>query len=80
MLNESALLQFIEERLGVEAGAADASTLLFSSGLIDSAGMVELVAYVESVAGVRFAPEDITLDNLDSIAAILAFVAAANGA
>jgi acyl carrier protein len=38
--------------------------------------MVDLIMFVEDAAGFRLHPTDITLDNLDSIARILAFVEA----
>lgn len=75
-LNQEGLLQFMESKLGVDTGELDADTPLFSSGIIDSSGMVELIVYVESAADVKFAPDDISLDHLDSIGRILSFVAA----
>jgi acyl carrier protein len=74
-INKTNLLAFMEEKLGVETTEVDGDTPLFSSGIIDSAGMVELIVFVESTAGVKFTPDDITLDHLDSIDRILSFVA-----
>jgi len=74
-LNKDGLLQFMEKKLGVDTSQVDADTPLFSSGIIDSTGMVELIVFVESAAEVKFSPDDITLDNLDSIGRILNFVA-----
>lgn len=73
------LLQFMENKLGVDTSQLDADTPLFSSGIIDSTGMVELIVFVESAAEVKFSPDDITLDNLDSIGRILNFVADGHG-
>jgi acyl carrier protein len=73
------LLQFMENKLGVDTSQVDADTPLFSSGIIDSTGMVELIVFVESAAEVKFSPDDITLDNLDSIGRILNFVADGHG-
>ena len=73
------LLQFMENKLGVDTSHVDADTPLFSSGIIDSTGMVELIVFVESAAEVKFSPDDITLDNLDSIGRILNFVADGHG-
>jgi acyl carrier protein len=75
-LGKELLLNFVEDRLGVDALAVDEDTPLFSSGMIDSASMVDLIVFVESEGGVRFGPDDVTLDNLDSIGRILNFVAA----
>lgn len=74
-LSKDGLLQFMENKLGVDTSQVDADTPLFSSGIIDSTGMVELIVFVESAAEVKFSPDDITLDNLDSIGRILTFVA-----
>jgi len=74
-LSKDGLLQFMENKLGVDTSQVDADTPLFSSGIIDSTGMVELIVFVESAAEVKFSPDDITLDNLDSIGRILSFVA-----
>ncbi|MEM7151472.1 MAG: phosphopantetheine-binding protein [Myxococcota bacterium] len=49
---------------------------LFSTGLIDSFAMVELLGFLEQHTGSRLGPEDIDIDNLDSVNRILAFGAA----
>jgi acyl carrier protein len=74
-LSRDGLLQFMEHKLGVDTSQVDEETPLFSSGIVDSTGMVELILFVESAAEVKFSPDDITLDNLDSIGRILTFVA-----
>jgi acyl carrier protein len=75
-LDTQALKQFLENNLGVDTAEIDRDTPLFSAGIIDSAGMVDLIVFVESTADVKFTPDDITLDNLDSLGRILDFVAA----
>ena len=74
-LTKDLLLQFIDERLGVDTTGLDESTELFSSGIIDSGGMVQLIAFIESEGHLTFRPEEITLDHLDSIDRILKFLA-----
>lgn len=73
------LLTFVGDKLGVDTAEVDESTPLFSSGMIDSASMVDLIVFVESEGNVKFGPEDITLDNLDSIGQILRFVTDKHG-
>ena len=58
----------------VRRDALDENTALFSSGLIDSLSVMDLVLLVENEIGQPVPPEDITLENFDSIARILAFV------
>jgi acyl carrier protein len=74
-LSKELLLKFVEDKLGVDTAEVDEDTPLFSSGMIDSAGMVDLIVFVESAGNVKFRPDDITLDHLDSIDRILHFVA-----
>jgi acyl carrier protein len=74
-LTREVLLKFLEDNLGVDTTEVDQETPLFSSGLIDSASMVDLIVFVESEGNVKFGPDDITLDYLDSVARILGFVA-----
>jgi acyl carrier protein len=74
-LSKERLLRFVEDQLGVDTADLAADTLLFSSGMIDSASMVDLIVFLESEGYVKFAPDDITLDHLDSIGRILDFVA-----
>ena len=78
-LESGSLREFLDESLGVDVGEIENDSPLFSSGLIDSASLVELIVFVETEGGVKFDPDDVTLDNLDSINQILAFVAAKNG-
>lgn len=79
-LTKDSLLRFMERQMGVETDGVDEETPLFSSGLIDSAGMVDLIVHVETEAKIRFAPDEVTLDNLDSIGRILRFAAARHAA
>lgn len=74
-LSKELLLGFMQEKLGVDTTDLDEDTRLFSSGVIDSVGMVQLIVFVESEGNVKFSPDDITLDHLDSIGCILRFVA-----
>lgn len=68
------LLGFMNGQLGLDMTGVDEETPLFSSGIIDSAGMAALIAFIESASDVRFEPDDISLDNLDSIGRILGFI------
>ena len=58
---------------------ADATKLtdeasLLDQGIIDSTGVLELVGFLESEYGIQLADDEIVAENLDSIAAIIAFV------
>jgi acyl carrier protein len=47
---------------------------LLDRGIIDSTGAMELVTFIESEFGVEVSDQDLVPENLDSLAAITAFV------
>jgi acyl carrier protein len=73
MLTTDALLTFLEDDLGIDIQDIDADTPLFSSQLVDSFALVTLMMFVEREAGIRIAPADVSLDNMDTIGRMLAF-------
>jgi acyl carrier protein len=73
MLKED-LFDYISERAGVAKATLAVDSPLFSDGLLDSMAVLEVTAFVERKSGVRFAPSDVSLDNIDSIGRILNFV------
>lgn len=72
-LDEKALddLEDIRELIAEESGADACSlmidTPLVSSGLLDSFALVAILALVEEHTGAQVAPEDLTLDNFDTL-------------
>ena len=74
-LTKTELLHYLEESAGIDPTQIDETTELFSSGMIDSFAMVDLLVFLEKHTGARPGPEDISLDNLDSVQRILAFAA-----
>ena len=75
MLTKDALMEYLVSHAQVDPSAIEDSTELFSSGLVDSFAMVDLLQFLEKQTGSRMGPEDISLDNLDSVERILAFAA-----
>jgi acyl carrier protein len=73
-LNRENLSSFIRESLNIGATPLTDDTCLFSSGLVDSISMVELVMYIETESGVKLSLSDITVENLDSVGAILRLI------
>jgi acyl carrier protein len=55
------------------SGLADSDSLL-ENGVMDSTGILELVAFLESDFAIQMTDAEIVPDNLDSIAAISAFL------
>jgi len=78
-LTAAALIEYLERHLGIDIGGVNARTPLFTSGLIDSFALVSLITFVEQASGIVVQPADVTLDNIDSIQRILAFVERARG-
>jgi acyl carrier protein len=72
-LTESSLKQFMADSLGVDTAAITADTLLFTDGIIDSFALVTLLSHIEESCGFRVRPDEVTLDNFDSIARMLAY-------
>ena len=50
-------------------------TSFLESGIIDSTGVLELVAHLEETYDVKVKDDELTPDNLDSIDAIVAYLA-----
>ena len=72
-LSESLLMNFLKSDLQVQC-ALDGDVKLFSTGELDSVAMLDLITFVESKAGIQIRPEDVTLDNFDSVSSILRFI------
>lgn len=80
MLTEERLREFLEDDLGVDTADLEPDTLLFSSGIIDSFALVTLLTLLEAEGGIRINPVDVNLDNMDSMARMLAYVERARAA
>lgn len=73
-LSRDTLVSYMKEKLGVDTDSLADDAQLFSNGTLDSFSMVELITFIENEASIRLAPTEVSLDNLDSIERILAFV------
>jgi acyl carrier protein len=73
MISTDMLLEFFEEDLGVDIDGIEPETRIFSSGIIDSFALVTLMTFLEKAGGFRINPADVNLDDMDSIARILAY-------
>lgn len=72
-LSQSELIEFIRNDLGISDAIAG-DTELFSSGVLDSVSMVSLITFIEQKADVTIQPADVTLENFDTVDAIIAHV------
>ena len=71
-LTAESLAAYLTALLHVE-GLLDAPTELLHSGLLDPVAMINLIAHIEDQARIEVRPSDVTLDNFDTIARILAY-------
>ncbi|MGB1275861.1 MAG: acyl carrier protein [Nannocystaceae bacterium] len=74
VLTRQILLEYLENHSHEDLKEVSDDTELFSTGIVDSFAMVELLMFLEKYTGSKLGPEDIDLDNLDSISRILKFV------
>jgi len=66
------LIQYIKENLlvgqqDIELSSADD---LLGSGLIDSLGIMRLITFVEEEFSIKVAPQDMTIENFESVDAL----------
>ena len=74
-LTAADLTGFMQEELGIDTDDVNTSSLLFTSGIVDSFSLVSLVTFIERQCGFTVRPDDVTLENLDSIQRIVDFAA-----
>lgn len=73
-VSRSDLTNFLEEEVGVDTDDLGDDTPLFSTGVVDSFALVTLMMHLEKLGGFRINPTDVTLDNLDTLGRIMAYV------
>lgn len=73
---ETEIRTFIDENFlfRSDQDTIDANASLLDAGLIDSMGVIELVAFLESHFGIAVSDAEMMPENLDTIAALVAFV------
>jgi acyl carrier protein len=66
--------QFIRENFLFGEVALVPETSFVEGGILDSTSVLELVAFLEERFGIEVAPEEINLENLDSLARVETYV------
>jgi acyl carrier protein len=79
MPDKDDLVSFLAEQFRLDPRILSEEQPLFSSALLDSASLVNLVVFLEERTGLTVEADDVTLDNFDTISAILSFCAARVG-
>lgn len=67
------LRNYLQKNFDLDIQVIDDSTKLFSDGLLDSFSVVDLLDFIEEQGNFVVEPEEVTYDNIDSIANILAY-------
>ena len=68
------VVEFLVEEVDLDADELIAETSLFNSGLIDSVAVLSTVQFIEETFDFELEPEQVTLENFDSVTAIVALV------
>lgn len=76
-LTRESLVEYLEQKMGVDPSELQDDTPLFSSHLLDSFSMVDLILFIEKSAEMKVGPGQVNLKNLDSVERILNFASAA---
>lgn len=71
-LSADQLIDFLKGTLQMESDV-EAQGRLFSTGALDSMSMMQLIDFVERTAEIEVRPDDVTLENFDSVEQILRF-------
>lgn len=69
-----ALRQFIMEEFVRDGSPIDETTNLLEQEIIDSLGIFTLISFIEDRFGVRVAPEEVNLENFETLDAIASLV------
>ena len=75
-LQRQAVVDFLNKKTRADLSGITDDTALFSTGMVDSFTMVDLLMWLQKQTGSRLGPEDISVENFDSVGRILAFAAA----
>ena len=67
--------QFFTQQLARDLAGVDDSTSLLQAGVLDSLGVMELVAFLQDQYGLTLDDDDLVPENLESVDAIVGFVA-----
>ena len=73
-MTKNDILAFLKTQFALDTQDLDENTGLFSEGLLDSFRSWTWL-FIENTGGIKMQPTDVNLDNLDSVAKILAYVA-----
>ena len=74
ILTAESISKFLKDQIGLDTSSVTSDTALFTSNLLDSFSLVDLILFVESGTGTKIDPDDVRIENFDSISRIINFV------
>lgn len=74
MFHAKDIAALLVQQFALDPAQISDDTPLFSSGLLDSFHLLELLGRLEKTAGVRIAPGEVSLANLDTPARVAALL------
>lgn len=77
-LTPEKLFAYLKDK-GLDTSAIKPDTAIFTSNLLDSISLVDLILFVETEMGTRIDPDDVRIENFDSIAQIMQFAQSRQG-
>ena len=72
-LTEDTLKRYIVDEFQLRPDDVEFETELFDDGLLDSMAVTELLAHLETEGGFEIEPDEITPENIGSVAKMVAF-------
>ncbi len=68
------LLQFVSTEVSVSPDPIEADTDLLLTGAVDSLGVIRITQWMEDELGVEVDPVDVTLENFQTVARMIAYL------
>jgi acyl carrier protein len=73
-LTAESVSKYLKDQVGLDTSTITPETALFTSNLLDSFSLVDLILFVESETGTKIDPDDVRIENFDSVSRIIHFV------
>lgn len=78
-LTPESVTKYLKDEAGLDINAITPETALFTSNLLDSLSLVELILFVELKMGAKIDPDDVRIENFDSVSQIIQFAKSKDG-
>lgn len=72
-LTPEKIKDYLQKSFGVDTNTITPDTALFTSNLLDSYTLVDLILFVEAEMGTKIDPDNVRIENFDSISQIMQF-------